>query len=190
MLEWLLRLDTHLYYLFNGILVLPHFDVIFPFLTEIDNWRIPIALILLLMAIFGGKRGRIYMLLIMITVVVTDQTSSHLIKPIVERIRPCNALENVRLLVDGSRAFSFPSSHATNMFGAAVIFTSYYRPLWPFYFLLATMVAYSRIYVGLHYPFDAVGGALLGVLCAGLVLYLKNIFPSLFSRIKNKMSKL
>ena len=184
MFEWLLHIDTHLYYLFNGILVLPHFDVIMPYLTEIDNWRIPILIILLCMLIFGGKKGRIYTLLILITITITDQTSSHLIKPMVERIRPCNALENVRLLVDGSRAFSFPSSHATNIFGAAVIFTSYYRPLWPFYFLLAILVAYSRIYVGLHYPFDAIGGAMLGVVCAGSVLYVKKKLPDLIKYVK------
>ena len=186
MLDWLAELDTALYYLFNGTLISPQLDVILPYLTEIDHWRIPIAVLLVSMLIFGGKKGRIYTLLILITLTLTDQTSSHLIKPLVARIRPCNALEGVRLLVGGSRAFSFPSSHAANMFGAAVLFTSYYRPLWPLYFLLAALVAYSRIYVGLHYPFDAIGGALLGAGCATIVLYSKTLLSETYNRITHK----
>jgi undecaprenyl-diphosphatase len=88
----------------------------------------------------------------------------------VERVRPCNALTVVRLLVGCSGAFSFPSSHASNLFGAAVLFSRFYPALWPLFFLIAAMGSYSRIYVGVHYPSDVLAGALLGVLCAWMLI--------------------
>lgn len=167
--HWALRLDVAIFYLVNVRLASPQFDVIMPFLTDIDNWRMVIALGLLALLIFGGKKGRIATLLLIVTVTITDQTSSTLLKPLVERARPCNTLPGVRLLVDCSGAFSFPSSHATNLFGAAFLLSRFYAAPWPIFFTIATLVAYSRTYVGVHYPSDVLGGALLGVLCAWLV---------------------
>ena len=185
-MNWLQQLDTALFYLCNVTLANPQFDVIMPYLTEIDNWRIPIAIILIALCVFGGKTGRITTLLIVITITLTDQTSSSLIKPLVGRIRPCNALEGVRLLVKCTGSYSFPSSHATNMFGAAVIFSYSYKRLWPFFFMLAGLVAYSRVYVGVHYPFDIFTGAILGAFCAGLVLVLTSIITRLISSHRKK----
>ncbi|MCR4438299.1 MAG: phosphatase PAP2 family protein [bacterium] len=167
--HWALRLDVAIFYLVNVRLASPQFDVIMPFLTDIDNWRLVIALGLLALLILGGKKGRICALLLIVTITLTDQTSSSLIKPLVERARPCSALPGVRLLVGCSGAFSFPSSHATNLFGAASLLSRFYPALWPIFFTIATMVAYSRTYAGVHYPSDVLGGALLGVLCAWLV---------------------
>ena len=185
-MNWLQQLDTALFYLCNVTLANPQFDVIMPYLTEIDNWRIPIALILISLCVFGGKAGRLTTLLIVVTITLTDQTSSSLIKPLVGRIRPCNALEGVRLLVKCTGSYSFPSSHATNMFGAAVIFSYSYKRLWPFFFMLAGLVAYSRVYVGVHYTFDILAGAILGALCAGLVLLLYLIFSRNIIKRRNK----
>jgi undecaprenyl-diphosphatase len=84
----------------------------------------------------------------------------------VGRLRPCNALdaEHCRLLVGASSAKSFPSAHAANSFAMATVASWGYRKLAPLFFLVAAIVAYSRIYVGLHYPLDALGGAALGIL--------------------------
>ncbi|MCS6950105.1 MAG: phosphatase PAP2 family protein, partial [bacterium] len=81
--------------------------------------------------------------------------------------RPCEALEGVRA-IDGCRASaSFPSSHAVNNFAAATLFALFYRR-WVAWlaFGLAVLVSYSRIYLGLHYPSDVLGGAAIGVACA------------------------
>ncbi len=167
---WVFRLDGALFCLINRTLANPQFDVLMPFLTDIDNWRLVIALALVSLLIFGGRKGRLVTALLLVTVTLTDQTSSHLIKPLVERTRPCHVLPDVRLLVGCSGAFSFPSSHATNLFGAAWLLSRFYRPLWPLFFLLASLVAYSRVYVGVHYPSDVLGGALLGLICASVVV--------------------
>ncbi|MDZ7270419.1 MAG: phosphatase PAP2 family protein [candidate division KSB1 bacterium] len=166
MQAWTFRLDAALFSLINQTLANPQFDVLMPFLTDIDNWRLIIALALLALCLFGGRKGRLATLLLVVTVTMTDQTSSHLLKPLVERTRPCHVLPNVRLLVGCSGAFSFPSSHAANLFGAAWLLWRFYRPLWPLFFLLASFVSYSRVYVGVHYPSDVLAGAVLGILCA------------------------
>jgi undecaprenyl-diphosphatase len=67
---------------------------------------------------------------------------------------------------------SFPSGHTTIAFAAATVLT-YYRPRWsPAFFLLAIAIGYSRIYEGVHYPLDVLGGAVLGLLCGGAVIVL------------------
>jgi membrane-associated phospholipid phosphatase len=72
-------------------------------------------------------------------------------------------LDGVRLLVGCSDSFSFPSGHATNAFALAAFFATYYRRRAVLLFVMAALVGYSRIYVGVHYPLDVLGGAFLGV---------------------------
>jgi undecaprenyl-diphosphatase len=67
---------------------------------------------------------------------------------------------------------SFPSGHTTIAFACAVVL-SYFRPrLAPAFFLLAVAIGFSRVYVGVHYPLDVLGGAILGLLCGGIVIAL------------------
>jgi len=75
----------------------------------------------------------------------------------------------VRTLVGCTSSFALPSNHATNTFALASFFASSYRRLAAPLFILAFLVGYSRIYVGVHYPFDVLGGAALGVILGLLV---------------------
>ncbi len=171
MFDWVLILDTNFFFLINKSMANSVFDVVMPFITNDKNFRIPILLVWIGLIIFGGKRGRIAAALIIPLIILTDYVSSSVIKPLVERIRPCNALEGVRLLVSCSKAFSFTSSHATNIFGAAFFFSRLYPKTNLFVFIFAGMVGYSRSYVGVHYPFDVICGGLLGIFLAWLILF-------------------
>lgn len=166
MIDWLVGIDTWLFLLLNVSLANPIFDNIMPIITNDWVLRALLAVIVIAMLVFGKRQDRIIALLCIATVALSDQTSSHLIKPIVERARPCHVVPEVHLLVACSNGLSFPSSHAANSFGIAVLMALMYRRRGWMFLALAALVSYSRIAVGVHYPFDVLAGAIVGSLCA------------------------
>ena len=168
MLERLLEFDRWLFHLINGAGKNAVFDAVMPFLTDFSNFEAPLAVVWVMLIVFGGRKGRVAALTIAATLLLTDQVSSHVIKPLFQRQRPCVALEDVRLLVGFKNTLSFTSSHAANIFGAATVLALAYRRLAVVFFAVALAVAYSRVYVGLHYPFDVIcGGAMGAAFAAG-----------------------
>ncbi len=169
MIDWLINLDTQLFLFFNNALANSIFDRVMPIITNDWVLRAVFLIIVVLLLIFGKKQGRVAALLCVVAVVFSDQVSSHLIKPMIARVRPCHIVPDVHLLVACSQGLSFPSSHAANSFAtAALISLSYRRQIW-LYLTIAAIISYSRIAVGVHYPFDVLAGALVGVLCATAV---------------------
>ncbi len=182
-LNFLLHLDTHLFLFLNQGIANRFFDIVMPFITTEKNWRIPIAVVWLLLVIKGGKRGRIVALLVIPTLILTDQLSAAVFKPLVGRIRPCHALDQVRLLVNCGGRYAFPSSHATNIAGAATIFALFYRRFTFLFVFIAFTVGFSRIYVGVHYPFDVLAGFILGSASGLSVFYLFNYLNAQYLKI-------
>ncbi len=169
-LETLAAWDQAAFFWINQSWANPVLDRILPFLTDFDHWRIPVVVCLLALAVFGGTKGRVTVLILVVVITLSDQTASALIKPLVGRVRPCNALEDVRLLIPRSGAFSFPSSHAANITAAALVLSVRYGRLKPVWIAVAVLVCLSRVYVGVHYPVDVLGGAGVGLAAGGLVL--------------------
>jgi undecaprenyl-diphosphatase len=174
MLDFLINLDTQIFYFVNLKLQNGFFDFLMVFLTQKSNWMIPLWIAWLVFFIFGKKKGRIVALLLLVTIALSDQISAQVIKKWVMRIRPCNVLENVHLLVGCSQAFSFPSAHASNLFASATLLSRSYKSLTPVFLIIAFLVSFSRIYVGVHYPFDVLAGGILGFVLASLILYIFN----------------
>jgi len=173
--EFLHSIDLGLFHLINGVLHIGVLDWFMPFLTDLNKQNAVLFIVAfawLGLLLKGGARGRTAALLLIPIIIFSDQFSSHVIKELVGRLRPCYVLPDVRLLVPCGSGLSFPSSHAVNNFAAATLFGYYYpRGKWVF-FSIAALVAYSRVYVGVHYPSDVLGGALIGVFCAALVIAL------------------
>lgn len=174
MVDTLFSLDKTLFFFINHTIQNSVFDVMMPFLTRTDtlHFRIFFAVVWLALVIKGGKTGRTVALILIPLILVSDQLSSSVIKSMVGRMRPCFTLPDVRLLVPCGSGFSFPSSHAVNNFAAATLFSYYYRR-WTWAFLAyASLTALSRPYVGVHYPSDILGGAVIGVIIALLIIFL------------------
>jgi undecaprenyl-diphosphatase len=169
LLENLIDLDTALFYLFNVKLQNGFFDLLMPVLTNLGYWRIPLGLMAILLLIFGKRKGRITVLLLVLGIALSDQLCNNLLKPLIQRTRPCNVLENIHLLVNCTRAYSFPSSHAMNIFTGCLLLSYSYRKIRLLLLIIAILVSYSRIYVGVHYPFDVLAGMVLGVFCAFII---------------------
>lgn len=171
--EDLIDLDKKLFALINGEWTHPLLDQAMPVLTDLHKYLWFVAgLIPFLVAIWVFKfktRAIKTLILIALAIGLSDAVSYRLIKPYVDRPRPQLSGVPVHLLTHPHTGKSFPSNHAANNFSAATVLSFAHPPLAPLFFAIAFIVGYSRIYVGVHFPFDVLGGALLGILIATLL---------------------
>jgi undecaprenyl-diphosphatase len=167
--------DILIFYLININLQNHVFDVIMPIITSLGYFSIWI-LACVLLYIFGGEKGR-NVALVCIVALVFGYFLTEILKYIVARPRPYAVLEGVRVLAM-TGGYSWPSGHTVASFiGAIIIGRGYsftirgksYKLIYPL-LAFAVLVGFSRIYNGVHYPFDVISGALIGIFCALLIL--------------------
>lgn len=164
--EHLSRADIYLFYLINKQTQNIFFDWAMPFLTDLRNFTFLLGALGIWLLYRERRKGIFFLIFMGITLAITDQFSSHFLKDLIGRVRPCHVLEGVRLLTDCNTSYSFPSSHAVNIFAGAYFLSKPFKEYWIFLYIVAALVAYSRVYIGIHYPFDALGGAAIGLLIA------------------------
>jgi len=187
MIDILYSIDLAIFYFINGTLSNPLLDKLFPYLTEVKHWYVAYIILWSLCFFKGGRIGKIAAIGTIFLIVCSDQLSSTLLKNYFGRIRPCNFLSDVNILATCSGSFSFPSSHAVNNFAAAVYFYKLF-PKYKWIFLsVATIMALTRPYVGVHYPSDIFAGALIGSAIGFLFSYLVKQVDNYFeNKTQNK----
>lgn len=165
----LIQFDYYLFSVINGAWHTDFLDAAMPIWRNKLFW-IPLYLFIAsFLTINFGRKGSLIVLCLATTIVIADGVSSKIIKPTIERVRPCNDVqlqESVRSLVRCGSGYSFTSSHATNhtaiafflIFMLGNLFKWIKLPL----FLWAFSISYGQIYVGVHFPLDIVGGMLIG----------------------------
>ena len=167
-MEAILDLDFYFFYLINNGLSNGFFDFLLPILRNKITW-IPFYIFLFWFFISKFKKIGLYIFLVAVfTVGIADYMSSSVIKKTVKRERPCNVTYPPYEVIQriGCGGYSFTSSHAANHFALSmflifVLKNKYKWTKWPL-FLWASMISFSQIYVGVHYPLDVLFGALLG----------------------------
>jgi undecaprenyl-diphosphatase len=100
-----------------------------------------------------------------VLIFLADYGSVHFFKEVLQRLRPCHQLDNIRV-VDGCGAlYGFVSSHAANTFSLAFFISLLLKSKKVFFWLFtwATLIGFSRVYLGVHFPFDIVGGMFWGL---------------------------
>ncbi len=122
------------------------------------------------LAIIVARRASIWPAVAGVVAVAVTSTITTSIKSLVGRARPPLALSDVHALVPLPHDASFPSGHASSAFAAAVVLGAYAPRLRPILVTVATLVAISRVWLGVHYPSDVVAGAALGTTIALLTL--------------------
>jgi len=202
------RMDQEIFFLINHSWSRPWLDTVMACASSWDFWWPFLVLGGGLILIKGGFRGWVMLLVVGITIGVVDGLVVRSLKDAVGRPRPYQVLEGVRML-DLARVRprvlalwqplkseysdpgiliphgkSFPSGHSANNFAlATVVFLFYRRWGWLLY-VSATIVAYSRIYVGSHWPLDVVCSAALG---AGLALLIVAGFAAAWERFGGRI---
>jgi len=174
-----MSLNASLFHWINnsGALQSNAFDWWMLFLTEPRNAIIPFALMGAYWAWQGGDKGRRIIIGIVLLLMVVDGTGGW-IKSWLQALRPCQSMDNIRLLVDCGLN-SFPSNHAANMAALATYLAFFYRRTLLFFGPLAFGVGLSRVYVGVHYPADVASGWLYGIFFASVLYQLHaRYFPS------------
>lgn len=170
-METLINLDSALFSLLNVKIGNPTLDRVFTVLTQL-RFFIPFMIAgAIYLLFYCGRKGRIALVSMLVAVGVADLISHELIKPLVGRLRPCVALEGVRMVIGKKTSLSFPSNHAANITAAACVMAFYYRRALGPAIAIAVLVAFSRVYTGVHYPSDVIAGAVLGGGIAALTLW-------------------
>ena len=182
-MEFLQNIDVTVFYFINNTLANPVTDSFMKFITESKNWIIFYVIIWFYMVIKGGGKGIVAGILILICILCSDQLSN-LLKDLFQRIRPCNVLPHVNLLAGCTDSYAFPSSHAVNNYAAATLFSYFYPNLRFVLFAGAFLVAISRIFCGVHYPFDMLAGIVVGITVGLVIIILWKLVNNRFNILK------
>ena len=171
MIDKFIELDKALMIFLNKNISNSLFDVIMPIVTSKDFLTVISLILIFYLVLFCGKRGRIAILVLIFAAGASDSICAQIIKPWIGRLRPSHEfIEFINLLVPKGGKWSFPSNHAANSFAFATVLSYFFDHKKSILFTTAYIIAFSRVYVGVHYPLDIIFGAIIGYILSWFIL--------------------
>lgn len=170
-----MNFDTAVFYWINAHLQSHWLQLFMEYLTEKKSFIFPFGYVVVLLLLGLGRRGVVFLLVATATVILDDVVLHYIFKPLVARIRPCHVVDILRHMSHCSNSYSFPSNHAGNAFTLATLAGLCIPNSRLFGFTLASLICYSRVHLGQHYPSDVFAGALCGILM-GYLGYRFNVY--------------
>ncbi len=178
-------IDTKLLFLINHGTANRFFDIAMPFLSS-QGYLLVLPFLLFLFIVGNVRKNEqnktylsiaLWTFLLSCCAVFLAEAVEYQLKLAIARVRPCRAIEEIRLIVACPKSFSMPSGHAISSFAFATPLYYMSRGFIPVIvrslpLILAALIAFSRIYLGVHYPSDVLAGALLGALISLLLILL------------------
>lgn len=182
-MEWIWQWEKKVYQWINMGWENSFFNHTIPWTEKEIHFLAPMGLLFAAIFFMGGRKTRIFVIWLVLALGFTHTVNSNIIKNTVKRVRPPYTYKTgeFRLhLVKPEDAppkdeYSFPSGHASFFFALAMMVTCFYPRLWVglVMFSLALFMGLSRIYVGVHYPFDVLGGMVVGSGAAFCMVFLE-----------------
>lgn len=168
MINYLQGFDIKMLNLINKRFRYTVLDRIMPLITTLGNGGI--VWLIISIYLMKDENHRIEGYMVIASLIVTTIIGEGIIKHLIKRTRPNAIIKGNRLLIKKPITYSFPSGHTASSFAAAGIFFSMDNKFSILIIILASLIAFSRIYLNVHYPTDVFTGIILGLLCSKLVV--------------------
>lgn len=157
-------------------------DYFMSFITTLGD--IGAIWILIAIALLFSRKYRTIGILTLSVLLLNALLGEGIIKNLIQRPRPFNTLDGLDIIVRQPSSYSFPSGHTSSAFAAALMLGHYFKKYRWYIYIFAGLIAFSRIYLLVHYPSDVFGGIILGTLS---YLIVKFIYDGYFNKNKGNI---
>ncbi|MDD3223144.1 MAG: phosphatase PAP2 family protein [Clostridium sp.] len=140
--------------------------------TDLGNMAI--AWVVIAIALIISKRYRKVGVMVLAALLLSTILGEVILKNLVKRPRPCFYIPQVDMIIKKPTSYSFPSGHAMSSFAAAGVISKYLKKYAVVFYVLALVIAFSRLYLYVHYPTDVIVGIILGIIVSRFVIHIFN----------------
>ena len=158
--------DNYILFIIKKYIKNRYLDILMPLTTKLGN--LGFIWIMMAMVLILDKPYRAIGNSVILTLILGTAMGEGVVKHLVRRVRPCK-YKNYNLLISMPITYSFPSGHALSSFAVAEVLSMSFGQ-YKFIFLgIAFLIAFSRLYLDVHYPTDVIAGIMIGIFCSKLI---------------------